>query len=150
MADKKEPIKPGKEPNSKFNLDLIPEVFKNLAQEGKTVKEIAAIFGVSSTTVYRWFEAQPAVRESIKEGRAQIDDKVEQSFLRRCLGLNVKETREVVTPKGEILELRSEKELPPDVGACMKWLGARRPDKWGDSPKNDNVEEELEIPPADK
>jgi transposase len=117
---------------TKFNMDLIPVVAKNMAADGKTIKQIAEMFEVHSTTVYRWFEKVPELRTSINEGRQQTDDLVEAAFLKRCLGMTVSEERDALTPQGGVERLTAKKELPPDTAACIKWLSARRPERWSD------------------
>lgn len=131
---------------NKYNEDIIPTVFKNLTKQGKTLTEIAKTFGIHISTLHRWCEREPTLRDSIIEARAAVDDKVEEAFLKRCLGMKVKEKREVVTPQGGIEELNSEKEIPPDPGSIMKWLGARRPNKWGENTTTPLNEVVLEMP----
>ncbi len=132
---------------SKFNNDLAPKAAAALYKEGKTIQELADIFEVGTTTIYRWLETYPELRARIKEGKDQIDDQVEATFFKRAMGLVVKERRQVLTPKGDIETLTTEKELPPDMTAILKWLGARRPGKWGERAQDNNLEEEeLEMP----
>jgi hypothetical protein len=112
------------------------------AMFGATIPMLAQLFGVSKTSVEKWYREVPSFTRSVKSGRARFDtEKVENALLRRALGYTVDERRvEDITLKQKLGNKRvhvpatrvtsTVKDVSPDTTACMFWLQNRQPDKW--------------------
>jgi len=105
-------------------LDL--EKVKRLALAGHTEKFIIQFFDIPPSTWNNWKKAHPLFAERLKEWKNKSDEEVVQALRGRAVGMKI--TEQKVNKDGDIIEV--EKELPPDVGACSKWLSARQPKEW--------------------
>lgn len=109
-----------------------------LARAGLTVREAARAMGVSKATLMRWQRDHGELKAALAEGRALADAVVEDSLYRRARGLTVTETREYRDRSGGLTQtVTIERELPPDVAACIFWLKNRRPERWRDKREAD-------------
>lgn len=107
------------------------DMAKKASSLGATDLDLAELFGVVESTVNLWKLEKPGFSESIKAGKAMIDDMVEKSLLNRALGVTVKETK-VFCYEGQIVTEEVDKYFPPDVAAQKHWLNNRRPKEWRD------------------
>lgn len=134
MAKKPEKSKRGRptEYNPKYHDPWV----RSLARRGMTGKEIALELGVDESTIYRWCDRYPEFCKSLNEGRSYADAMVEDSLYRRALGGTYTEKRQSLKPnsKGEQVKVMEaiEREVPPDVSACIFWLKNRDPEHWRD------------------
>lgn len=114
---------------------------KMLCLMGFTDQQLATFFGVSEKTINTWKEKYPKFLQSIKEGKAQFDEKkVEKALLDRALGvvkttnkfkaIPVKDDEGNVTGSEMVLVERIEEEVPSDVRALQIWLYNRDPERW--------------------
>jgi hypothetical protein len=100
--------------------------------------------GITKTTLYDWVKRFPAISNSLKEGKAPVDQEVENALLKRAIGFTYEETttdvEQIPTSKTdedgnpiirEIVHTKTvTKTALPDVTAQIFWLKNRRPDKW--------------------
>ena len=112
---------------------------RSLARRGCTVAEIAEAFGVSDRTVYRWSDAHPEFRQTLKESRGKADEAVVESLYAKACGKArrvTKKIREVFDADGRKVKLTEviEETLPPDTTAMIYWLKNRQPELWRDRP----------------
>jgi hypothetical protein len=125
---------------SKYDPSVTPVLARALAREGYTDEEISGRLEppVSVATLNRWKVEHPEFRESLNEGKATVDARVEESLLRRALGFTGTETRleakadESGRPLRGGRVIKTTKEVPPDVTACIYWLKNRKPRSWRD------------------
>ncbi len=113
---------------------------RSLARRGLTVKEIAKEMEVSRSTLNLWVREHPEFSDALNQSRSEADAMVEDSLFRRAMGTTVKETRKIVevdkSGQPEVVKVDTwEKELPPDVAACIFWLKNRRPKSWRERPE---------------
>lgn len=136
MTKKKAPeekVKTGR--RIKYDPERHPQFAKALAIEGLTNKEIAKKIGIVESTFQDWVRRFPAFSESIKEGKAPADAKVEMALYRRAMGYEVEETRGLVVGTGEYATVKIVSEtrhISPDTRACMFWLKNRKAATWQD------------------
>jgi transposase-like protein len=114
------------------------------ARDGLTDEQIAHNMGITKTTLYDWVKRFPAISHSLKEGKAPVDQEVENALLKRAMGFTYEETttdiEQIPTSKKDedgnpiFMEIRKTKTVTktalPDVTAQIFWLKNRRPDKW--------------------
>jgi len=115
---------------TKFNEVLSDRVIE-LAEQGKTDREIADEIGVSLAALSNWKIVRPEFMESLKVARSFADDLVEASLFQRAIGYSHKAIKwfqhEGVSWSEEYIE-----HYPPDTTACIFWLKNRRQDMWRD------------------
>ncbi|MGY4396161.1 transcriptional regulator with XRE-family HTH domain [Sphingomonas sp. UYAg733] len=104
---------------------------KELYAQGLTDRELAAVFGVSRTTIFRWRAAYPEFAEATKLGKEVADDRVERALYERAIGYEEEAVR-VYHPTGaeEPVIVRYKREVRADTAAALQWLRARRPAIW--------------------
>lgn len=95
---------------------------------GATDEQIASFFKVTPRTVENWKNANPAFFQTLKDGKAEADDKVELSLFKRATGYT--RTVERLGPGGVVVPCVEE--MPPDPVSCIFWLKNRRPKQWRD------------------
>lgn len=114
------------------------------ARDGLTDEQIAHNMGITKTTLYDWVKRFPAISHSLKEGKAPVDQEVENALLKRAMGFTYEETttdvEQIPTSMTdedgnpilrEIVHTKTvTKTALPDVTAQIFWLKNRRPDKW--------------------
>ena len=113
------------------------------ARDGLTDEQISHNMGITKTTLYDWVKRFPSISDSLKEGKAPVDQEVENALLKRAMGFTYEETtvdvEQIPTNRLDengdpvIREIRHTKTVTktalPDVTAQIFWLKNRRPDK---------------------
>ena len=106
------------------------------ARDGLNDEQIAKNIGIRASTLYEWQNRFPEIAESIKRGKAPVDQEVENTLLKTALGFEYEETiTEIIeTPEGgHRKQVRKIKHYsPPNTTAQIFWLKNRRPDRWRD------------------
>lgn len=108
------------------------------ARDGLIDEQIAGNMGISCATLHEWKNRFPEFSEALKKGKEVADLEVENALFRRACGyktIEVKHAPRLNKETGETaLEVISEteKEIPPDVTACIFWLKNRKPEQWRD------------------
>ena len=121
---------------SKYETNVLPYLdrIKIWASKGATQKEIAEKLGVTEYTLCRYKGQYEQLRQTLEGPQGEIDDQVEASLYKRCIGYDYEEvTRwQTIGPGGQIkwLEKRTTKHLPPDPSSIQFWLRNRRPAEW--------------------
>lgn len=103
-------------PKSKYQPGITPKVVNALAKAGLIDTEISAVLGINKATLNRWKTAHPEMRDSLKEGKDDVDERVEQALYRNALGLDEHNRHTRV----------------PNVTAQIFWLKCRKRDQYGD------------------
>lgn len=117
---------------SKFKKEYIKQAAM-AGRAGFTDLDVAELLGVTESTIYEWKEKHPEFSEALKTGKANKDDEVENSLLKRALGY----TRQIERPSKDGPVMCSE-EMPPDVTACIFWLKNRRPKEWREKQEHEH------------
>jgi hypothetical protein len=115
---------------SKYKPEFNEQAAK-LCKLGATDKELADFFSVDVATINRWKADYPTFCESLKRGKEESDNRVEQSLYHRAVGYSHPDTH-VSNYQGEVTLTPLTKFYPPDTVACIFWLKNRRPDQWRD------------------
>lgn len=109
---------------TKENLARVRGWFRN----GLTDEEVCKKMDIGVTTLYRWKQESPELRQAIIDGKAPFDDMVEEALFKRAIGYEVTEGR--INEDGTKVMIK--KHIPPDTTAGIFWLKNRRKDKWRD------------------
>ena len=113
---------------SKYRSEFAEQA-KHLCKLGATTAQLADAFGVDSSTVERWMEKYPEFCGTIKETKAEADNKVVQSLYSRAIGCSVPHDH-ITNYQGDITVTKTRKHFPPDTAACFGWLYNRQSDDW--------------------
>ena len=118
-----------------FDTSIL-KVIEKVCKLGATDEDLAEALEVSVATINNWKKDFPQFLESLKEHKAIANSLVEQALFKRAIGAKVNEVK-VINNVAE----DTEKEYPPDVGACIVWLANRDPKRWkkdGQTETDDN------------
>ena len=123
------------------------------ARDGLTDEQIAHNIGIVPSTLYEWKKKYSVISESLKRGKEVIDRQVENALLKRALGYEYEEVKQIVE-KDEMGKDRkrvekTKKVVLPDTTAQIFWLKNRKPSEWRDR-QNLEVEGNLDISNMDK
>ena len=102
---------------SKFNEDLHCRLAHELAMLEYTHEQIAQKMGICEKTFYVWKNKFPLFLQSLENGRHAGKNQAIKTLSQRMSGYTVAEEGEKVVG-GEVVTLKSKKELPPDVRAA--------------------------------
>ncbi len=116
---------------TKFKPEYVEQAQK-LATLGATDREVADFFGVDERTLNRWKHDNEEFCQSLKVGKEQADERVEQSLYRRALGYSHDAVKIAVNASGEITQVPFVERYPPDTTAAIFWLKNRKPAEWRD------------------
>lgn len=107
-------------------------LLRDWVRAGESSTVIAGRMGVGLRTLERWRRKYPALEQALSGTREVVDSQVEDALLRKALGYETVERKVEVSAKGERKEVRTVKQVGPDVSAISLWLKNRRPERWGD------------------
>jgi len=106
------------------------------ARDGLTDEQIAHNIGIVSSTLYEWKKKYPEISEALKKGKEVIDRQVENALLKRALGYEYEEVKQIIEKdeKGKDRKRieKTVKQVAPDTTAQIFWLKNRKPDEWRD------------------
>tara|TARA_R110002073_G_scaffold40577_13_gene115523 strand:- start:2660 stop:3226 length:567 start_codon:yes stop_codon:yes gene_type:complete len=95
--------------------------------------ELAEFFQVSIPTLHNWRKRYPEFLNATRLGKFIADAKVAHSLYNRAIGTTVEEWRETVCSDGQIIALKTTKQIPGDVQAQRFWLKNRQPELWNEN-----------------
>ena len=112
------------------------------ARDGLDDKQIAANIGYNETYFSELKGQIPELSKALKNGRAPLELKVENTLYKKATGMTIKiqqavkvkevyfdeEGRRCEKEHVEVVEL--EQEVPPDTTAGIFWLKNRKPKQW--------------------
>lgn len=104
---------------------------ERMIRAGFTDQEVCKVLGIHYATWKRRKAKDLELCATIKEWKAEADDKVERSLFERACGYSHPDTH-VAVIAGEVVVTALTKHYPPDATSCIFWLKNRRPDQWRD------------------
>ncbi len=111
------------------------------ARDGLTDEQISHNMGIHPSTLYEWQKKYPEITEALKKGKEVIDRQVENALLKRALGYEYEEVKQIIEKddKGKDRKRieKTVKHVVPDVGAQIFWLKNRKPQVWRDKQQVD-------------
>lgn len=106
------------------------------ARDGLNYTQIAERIGIHLDTFADWRRDYPEIGQAVSRGKEIVDYMVENALLKRALGYKTKEVKVTIGKKNvggefyQVLKETTEKELAPDVTACLAWLNNKKFDVW--------------------
>lgn len=115
------------------------------ARDGLINEQIAQNIGIAEATLYDWQKKYPEIAESLKIGKEVIDRQVENALLKRALGYEYEEVKQIIE-KDEMGKDRKrvekiKKHAHPDTMAQIYWLNNRKPKQWRNRKDYDDKKE---------
>ena len=122
---------------TRWSKTLMPILKKLYLDAHMTDKQVAEIIRVKEQTVNNWKKKYPEFFESMKDWKAQADEKVEMALYERSVGYEHPETKFQYDKDrgrdGEWVSIETVKHYPPDTQAASLWLRNRKPKVWRDT-----------------
>ncbi len=115
-----------------FRDEFVAQARKQCAK-GATDQELAEFFDVSLSTIKNWKAKHPAFLAALKIGKAEADDRVEQSLYARAMGYSHPAVK-IFMPSNADAPVYAPyvEHVAPDTTAMIFWLKNRRPELWRD------------------
>lgn len=111
-----------KGPESPYDPALHNPLVHGLAKAGYTQAEIGREFGITVTSLQRWFNTYPEFRLQWEAGRTECMAHVENELWKMC---STHKTKTVIRDgQGNVKEI-IEKDLPPSIQAMSLYLRAK-------------------------
>ena len=126
----------GRPPRYKKEFDKQAE---EMCRRGFIDDDLAAVFGVTDTTINNWKHNHKSFLASTQKGKPVADEQVKQALFHRAIGgIKSVETRTTVDPSGQKTITTIEKTSIPDTASIIFWLCNRQPEKWRRNPDSNN------------
>ena len=97
---------------------------------GATNEELAALLGVSRSTIQNWIDEHPDFKRAIEEGKVKADAHVAEKLYQRAIGYERPATRFFANPEGDPTRVDYTYHHAPDTAAAIFWLRNRRREDW--------------------
>jgi len=122
------------------NLDLV----KDKTRQGLSLRSLAAVCGVSTSTLADWRSEHADFELAIVEGRDQARNEIECALVRRAVGYDHESTESIVTTNanGDIMTAIEKKKsihVAPETKAIEFYLRNKDPENWQKSGDDVNV-----------
>jgi hypothetical protein len=105
------------------------EKARRLCELGATDADLAMIFEVNTSTIWRWQVEHDDFCNALMVGKSICDDRVERSLYQRAVGYSFN-SQKIMQDKGCPVIVPYVEHVPPDPGAAKLWLTNRRPKAW--------------------
>lgn len=105
------------------------EQAEKLCKLGATDRELSDFFEVNESTLNLWKAEHSSFSKSLKRGKEESDNRVEQSLYRRAVGYSHDDVH-VSNYQGDVTLTPLVKHYPPDTVACIFWLKNRKAADW--------------------
>lgn len=138
MSEIDKPKHPGGRPTS-YKPEYVRQA-KKACELGATDADLADMFDVNVTTIWRWRAANEEFCNALNVCKDLPNERVVRSLYQRACGYSydaVKISNGVKIPYVE--------HVPPDTTACIYWLKNRRRDEWRDKYEPGDGNERHEV-----
>ena len=112
-------------------FESLKRVMRELYLHGKTDKEVADLLNIDESTITKWKQKNSEFFTSLKDWKAEADEKVVKSLYERACGYEHPEDK-IFVSEGIPIIVPTTKKYPPDPTSMIFWLKNRQPDKWRD------------------
>ncbi len=123
---------------TKYDPKTTPQRVNEYCKKGLINTEIAKKLGITVSTLYEWLNLYSELRDTVKDGKKNVDDQIEQALYNTAKGgLKFTETtRELARDgdcKGKMVKTKTVKKVMlPNARAQEFWLKNRRPKDFRD------------------
>ena len=128
---------------------LDPRRVRDLALLGLSDAHIAQTLGMKPSAFQDTVLGSRELQGSLEDGRSVADGLVVNALLKRALGYD-RVGQKIMNLNGVPTRIDTVEHYPPDVGAALAWLRAKRGEIWREVSMNANlnvnVDEKVEIP----
>ena len=161
---KRNPKKPPKKVGAPtlYHADEHPKAARAMVREGKSLWEVAQVFGVNESTITDWQNRHPEFAAQIALGYDDRTRDVEKALLDRAKGYSHPAVKIITVSGGQgmgstVEQVPYTEHYPPDTEAAKFWLKNRKPAEWRDKQEVEHggtltleqlVEQSLEAAPA--
>jgi len=126
---------------------------EQMAREGLTNDQIASELGIHRRTLYTWLPQYESLAMALQRGRADIDQTVVLSLLKRSLGFEVDEeqttTEDKLDKEGNVHTLtktvKTKRFIPPSDSAIIFFLKNRLPNEFRDRRELDITNDQPKV-----
>lgn len=119
------------------------------ARDGFTDEQISHNMGIHPSTLYDWKDKYPDISESLKRGKEVIDRQVENALLKRALGYEYEEVKQIREKddygKDRVRVEKTVRQVTPDTTAQIFWLKNRKPEDWRKKTAKEYRAEDLQL-----
>lgn len=119
-------------------------------RDGMSKDAIAERLGIARMTLYNWEEKYPEIKNAMSRSKEIVDYEVENALLKAALGYKSVETKTIISGAqnksgNRVVKIeKTEKEVGPNVTACLAWLNNKKPKEWQRNRDNDiEVNDEM-------
>lgn len=109
------------------------EQARKICRLGATDLQLADIFGVAESTIYKWKLDHAEFSEAAKEGKLSNIEKVERSLFEKATGYS-HEAEHISNYQGKITKTKITKHYPPSDKAMIYYLNNLAPEKYRNQP----------------
>ena len=102
------------------------------ARDGDSESVIYKRLGVAVSTFEKYKTEHEELKSALAQGKADINFKVENALLKKCLGHKVTEIKTTLNPDGTETITKIVREISPDTTAAKYWLANKAREKWRD------------------
>lgn len=105
-------------------------------RNGMSQDDIASNMGITRKTLCEWKNKRPEIREALRRGKEVVDFQVENALLKAALGYKYTEVKTYISGNQDkngnrtVKIEKTEKEVGPNVTACLAWLNNRKSNDW--------------------
>lgn len=105
------------------------EQARKICKLGATDLQLADIFGVAESTIYKWKLDYPEFSEALGLGKLTAVENVENALYKSCIGYSHKEDK-IFNNNGSPLIVPTVKKYPPNIPAIQLYLTNVKPETW--------------------
>lgn len=115
---------------------------RRLAKLGLIDEEIAAFFGVTVRTLYRWQLAHDDFAEALRLGKEFPNERVKSSLYKSACGYEYV-SEKIFSYQGKITRAKTVEHVPPNPTSIIFFLKNRLPGEFRDTRHGDSEDPEL-------
>lgn len=120
-----------------YNPEEHPSAAQDLARNGKTLADMAEVFGVALSTIKLWMREHPEFMAAVSLGREAAADRVERALFERAIGYSWPSEKLLVVSGGQgcgssVVREDITEHVPPDPVAIKYFLNNRRRKEWAE------------------
>ena len=117
---------------NKYYTNVVPNMnqIKRWCRDGDAESVMCKRMGIAVSTFEKYKLEQPDLVKALKNGKEEMNFKVENMLLKKCMGHTVKKVTTTINSDGLKIDTETIKEIPPDVVAIKYWLANKSKDKW--------------------